>query len=142
LFNQSQVNFEYKSPLYWQQQNHLAFGIETSMKDATLFKSFNARNNETILVELVRIIFYNKLFLTHSLIILNSFQINGYPQVTFTNLHGIVHLHTFKNYSISDNKYHVIRFVVLNFNSTLDVDNLNGQKKIIPENRKLNNKKK
>jgi hypothetical protein len=57
-FNKSQVNFEYKSPLYWQQQNHLAFGIETTMKDATLFKSFNARNNETILVELVRVIFF------------------------------------------------------------------------------------
>jgi hypothetical protein len=50
--NNGMISFDYKSPLYWQEDN-LAFAIETKSSDALLFRATSGRNNKTILIELV-----------------------------------------------------------------------------------------
>lgn len=53
---------------------------------------------------------------------INKLKVDGYVQITFNDIHGLEHLHLFKDYRINDKKYHVVRFSIFDFNSTLTVD--------------------
>lgn len=54
------LRFDYKSPIYWQEDN-LVFGLETDSSNALVFRSFNQRTNRSIAIELVNNHFFSLL---------------------------------------------------------------------------------
>lgn len=109
-FQQGMITYEFKNPLYWQ-ADMLVFGLETNLNNTFLFRAFSPRNTRTIVVEVL----------------------DGYIQAAFNDMHGINHLQSFRHHKVNDNKYHIVRFRIHDFNSSLTVDNLYAQKQIIQD---------
>ncbi len=105
MFDRSNIIFEYKSPLIWQ-EDFLVFGIQTQSANATVFKAHSLANNKTLLIELV----------------------DGFIQAKLTDNNGFNNLHVFNEYKINDNKYHEIKFNVLESNSSFKVDGFTAKK--------------
>jgi len=114
MFDKSNIIYEYKSPLIWQ-EDYLVFGIQTQSPDATLFKAYSLTNNKTLLIELV----------------------NGFIQAKLTDNNGLNNVHVFNKYQINDNKYHEIKFNVLESNSSFKVDGFTSKKETFFEKRKF-----
>jgi hypothetical protein len=53
-FQNGMITFEFVNPLYWE-ADRLAFGIETNMDNTFIFRAYSARNNKTIVVEMVNV---------------------------------------------------------------------------------------
>ncbi len=48
-------------------------------------------------------------------------------------MHGTNHLHSHRSQRVNDNKYHVVKFRIHEFNSSLTVDDQYAQKQLIGE---------
>jgi len=51
-FQSGMITFEFVNPIYWE-ADRLAFGLETNMDNSFLLRVYSARNNKTIIVEMV-----------------------------------------------------------------------------------------
>ena len=60
-------------------------------------------------------------------------KVDGYIQAAFNDMHGTNHLHSHRSQKVNDNKYHVVKFRIHEFNSSLTVDDQHAQKQIIGE---------
>ena len=58
-FQNGMITFEFVNPLYWE-ADRLAFGIETNMNNTFILRAYSARNNKTIIVEMVIIRAFKK----------------------------------------------------------------------------------
>jgi len=56
-FQNGMITFEFVNPLYWE-ADRLAFGIETNLENSFIFRAYSARNNKTIVVEMVTLYFF------------------------------------------------------------------------------------
>lgn len=61
------------------------------------------------------------------------FQKNGYVQGTFSDGYGVNTFHRFSKYQVNNEKYHIVKLLVIDNNSTLIVDRRPSHKKIISE---------
>ena len=114
MLDKSAISFEYKQSSNWQEDS-LVLGIQTLSSDGLLFRAHSQNSNKTILIELV----------------------SGYIQAKLTDNKGLSNLHLFDKYKINDNKYHEVKFSVLDSNSSLCVDNNSARKETFKEKRKL-----
>lgn len=111
-FDKSTIVLEYTNPSSWL-EDYLVFGLQTQATDALLFKAYSLRTNKTILIELV----------------------NGFIQAKLTENNGLNNLHKFSKYKVNDNKYHEIKFSVLESNSSFRVDSSSAKKETFIQKR-------
>ena len=58
---------------------------------------------------------------------------NGFIQGTLSDNNGIHHLNVFNKYTVNDKKYHVVKFSLKDYNSSMQIDSSSTQKEILSD---------